>query len=72
MTYVPNIAEDGEVKGYFGLMVDLTDRIQVERALQESELRLFQILNVADDAIISATVRPTISAAGRPYHSSAV
>jgi PAS domain S-box-containing protein len=36
-TYIPDRRETGEVNGYFALIVDLTERKQVEEALRRSE-----------------------------------
>ncbi len=37
VTYVPDISEDGEVRGWFSLVQDTTERKRTERALRESE-----------------------------------
>lgn len=37
LNMVPDITEDGEVRGYVGLLMDISRRIQNEKALRESE-----------------------------------
>ena len=53
--YVPDIAEDGLVRGYFSAVNDISDRKLGAEALAESEARLAeaqQIANVGSWAII--------------------
>ena len=46
-SWVPHVAEDGEVLGYFALAQDFTSRRRAEHALRESEERLKAILDNA-------------------------
>ncbi|MBW8003719.1 MAG: PAS domain S-box protein, partial [Planctomycetes bacterium] len=39
-TYVPHVGAEGAVRGYFGLVVDFTERKRAEEALRESEARI--------------------------------
>ncbi|MFQ5785905.1 MAG: PAS domain S-box protein [Alphaproteobacteria bacterium] len=53
VTYVPHFGDDGEVRGIFGLVTDITEYKRTEEALRASESRLAGILEIAQDAIIS-------------------
>ena len=46
-TYVPDIGEDGMVRGVFVLATDLTDRKRAENALQESEHRYRELFEAS-------------------------
>jgi PAS domain S-box-containing protein len=46
-SWVPHVAEDGAVLGYFAVVQDFTSRRQAEHALRESEQRLKAILDNA-------------------------
>ena len=50
-SWVPHVAEDGEVLGYFAMAQDFTSRRRAERSLRESEERLKAILDHAPAAI---------------------
>jgi PAS domain S-box-containing protein len=52
-TYVPDIALDGRVLGFFALITDITERKHAERALRESQEQLAGIIGSAMDAIIT-------------------
>lgn len=51
--YVPDITDDGKVRGYFGLVVDITERKRVEEDLRESERRAVDAQSRLMDAIES-------------------
>jgi len=51
--YVPDIARDGAVRGYFALISDVTERRQFEDALAASESRARGIVEAAQDGIIT-------------------
>ena len=51
--YVPHLGENGTVLGFDATVLDITERKKAEQAIQESELRLSEILDVAKEAIIS-------------------
>ncbi|WP_455381163.1 PAS domain-containing protein [Salinispira pacifica] len=52
VTYVPDIAEEGVVKGFFSLGVDITDRKNAELEIIESREQLRAILNSIGDGVI--------------------
>ncbi len=43
--FVPHIGEDGETKGFFAFVVDISDQVRAEAALRESEGRLAAIID---------------------------
>jgi PAS domain S-box-containing protein len=45
ITYVPDVAEDGTLYGYFGLAVDITDRVRAEEAQRKSEQRTRAVID---------------------------
>lgn len=51
-TYVPDIDENGQVKGFFSLVHDVSDRKQSERALHETNQRLQAIIESAPIGVI--------------------
>ena len=48
----PLLDEQGEFAGYYGLIIDLTERKKMEKALQESEEKLRTLLEAANDGIL--------------------
>ena len=46
-TYVPDVGPDGEVRGHFTLVTDISERRHAEQALRESEERLRLALDAA-------------------------
>jgi PAS domain S-box-containing protein len=53
---VPDVGDRGTIKGYYALIIDITDRKQLERALQASEQKTQEIFNSALAAIASMRV----------------
>jgi len=53
---VPDFGDQNEVNGYYALIIDITDRKQLERALQASEQKTQEIFNSALAAIASMRV----------------
>lgn len=51
-TYVPHRNVQGEILGFYGLVMDISDRKRAEAAAKASESRLSGILDVTSDAII--------------------
>ena len=51
VTYAPNLAEDGEGKGYFGLVLDLTDRIRAEQKLQTTQRLLKNVFETIPNSL---------------------
>ncbi len=54
VAYVPDVAADGDIVGFYSLAQDITDRRRAEEALAQSERRLKTIFN-ATPAITSIT-----------------
>ena len=52
VSYVPDISEDGLVRGHFGLVVDLTAHKQTEAALVETEAYLFSAVESISEGFI--------------------
>jgi len=55
-TLVPDVGDQGEITGYYALIIDITQRKQLERALQASEQKTQEIFNSALAAIASIRV----------------
>ncbi|MEE8189522.1 MAG: PAS domain S-box protein [Kiloniellales bacterium] len=51
VNFVPHIGPDGEVKGFFALVVDITEKERAEAALRESEARLSVIIDNSPSVI---------------------
>lgn len=51
VTYSPDIAEDGEVRGFFGLVMDATEQHEAKRALKESEERYRAFIEQSSEGI---------------------
>ena len=50
-TRVPDIGEDGKVRGYFGLAIDVTARREAEERLRESEEHFRKVFEMSPDAV---------------------
>ena len=50
-THVPDLGVNGEVRGFFALITDITDRVNVENSIRDSEERFHKIFNNSNDAI---------------------
>src|SRR6185369_8740671 len=46
-SYIPDVAEDGEVRGFFVLVTDVTERRQIEKELGRSYARLAEAEHLA-------------------------
>ena len=53
INYIPDVGEDGAVRGYFGLIVDISERKQAQEKLRESERRAVDAQSRLMDAIES-------------------
>lgn len=51
-TYVPDIADNGLVKGFYSLIFDITARKQMEEALKESEACYWELFNNINSGVI--------------------
>jgi PAS domain S-box-containing protein len=58
--YIPHFGEQGEVKGFFTLISDITERKRTEKALQESELWMRNMYNSLDEAVFVVTPDRTL------------
>ena len=58
VTYVPDQAADGTIRGFYVMGQDITERVKAERALQESERMLKLIYDGSSDAIYLAQLEP--------------
>jgi PAS domain S-box-containing protein len=58
VTYVPDQAADGTIRGFYVMGQDITERVKAERALQESERMLKLIYDSSSDAIYLAQLEP--------------
>lgn len=56
ITYTPDI-EDGVVKGYFGMILDISDKRQAEEALQRSEERYRAFIDQSTEGIWRCELR---------------
>ncbi|WP_009634539.1 AAA family ATPase [Synechocystis sp. PCC 7509] len=54
-TYIPHFGTDGQVKGYYGLIADISDRKQAEEALQASESKLRTLIEAIPDPLFVLT-----------------
>jgi PAS domain S-box-containing protein len=50
--YVPDISQDGSVRGFYALVYDISERKQMEEALCESEEKYRLLFNAETDAIM--------------------
>jgi PAS domain S-box-containing protein len=55
--YVPDTDRHGEVKGFYALVIDITDRKRLEEALQESQRRLLQAQDVARMGFLDCSLK---------------
>ncbi len=55
-TLVPDVGDQGEVQGYYALIIDITERQKLERALRASEQKTQEIFDSALAAIASMRV----------------
>ena len=62
---IPLLAAGGELTGYIGTCIDITERKAAEGALQDREERLRAILDTAADAIITVDGRGIIQSVNR-------
>jgi PAS domain S-box-containing protein len=46
-SYVPDLAEDGEVRGFFVLVTDITERRRIEKEMEHSRTRLAEAERIA-------------------------
>ncbi len=46
-SYVPDVGEDGEVQGFFALVIDITERRRIEEEVEQSRERLAEAERVA-------------------------
>ena len=60
-TYVPDVGPDGEVRGHFTLVTDISERRHAEQALRESEERLRLALDAAQWVHSTGTSRTAAS-----------
>lgn len=65
--YVPHIDEDGSVLGYFALAQDISERKQVEKALQASEQRFRSVIKNAPISINFKDKNGTLQLVNRAY-----
>ncbi len=67
ITYVPDIAEDGAVRGYFGLVVDVTERRLAEEKLKESRELLQTVIDTVPHAIFAKDRQGKFRLANRAF-----
>ena len=48
---VPNIAADGEVRGYYAVLTDITPYMEMQHALRQSEARYLRLLNALQEGV---------------------
>jgi PAS domain S-box-containing protein len=60
ITYTPDIRE-GEVKGYFGMILDISDKRKAEEALQRSEERYRAFIDQSTEGIWRCELRRPVS-----------
>jgi PAS domain S-box-containing protein len=56
-THIPHFGADGQVKGYYGLIADISDRKRAEAALQTSEERLRLALTAANQGLYDLNIK---------------
>ena len=52
VTMVPDAGPDGQVRGAYVLMTDITQRYETERALRESEDRLARFMEASAEGVL--------------------
>jgi PAS domain S-box-containing protein len=48
---VPDVAEDGEVQGYYAVLTDITPYMEIQKALQKKEIRYRQLLDTLQEGV---------------------
>jgi PAS domain S-box-containing protein len=68
VSYVPDFAEDGSVRGWMSALSDMTDRRQMENALRESESRFRQLADSMPQIVFAADAKGTTDYYNRRWY----